>query len=65
MRTFDYICMVIAFMMAGLSLMMFWGQGLAAWIWQVTTMIWVFNCYMKQRTIERIENDINNLKNKK
>lgn len=57
MRTFDYICMAIAFFFAALSAMVFWEQGFHAWIWQVISMIWIFNCFMKQRTIDKMEKE--------
>lgn len=49
----EKIFMGIAFVLAGLSTLMFWGQGFHAWIWQIITMIWIFNCYIKQKTIDR------------
>lgn len=65
MKTFQYVCMVIGFLFSGLSAMMFWGDGVYAWIWQVIVMIWIIDAFFKQRTIDKMENEINNLKNKK
>lgn len=64
MKTVQYYCMVVGFVFAGLSAMMFFGDGFAAWIWQVTTMIWIADGFIKQRTIDKIEKEIDNLKNK-
>ena len=49
----EKILMGLAFIFAALSAMMFWGQGFHTWIWQVITMIWIFNCYIKQKQIDR------------
>lgn len=65
MKTFQYVCMAMAFVFAGLSVMMFWGQGFATWIWQIIVMIWVGDGFIKQLTIDKLEKQINNLKNKK
>lgn len=64
MKIVQYYLMVLAFMFAGLSAMMFYGDGFAAWIWQVTTMIWIVDGFFKQRTIDKLEKLIDNLKNK-
>lgn len=64
MKTVQYILMGIGFVFAGLSAMMFYGQGFATWIWQVIAMIWIADGFFKQLTIDRIEKQIKQLKNK-
>lgn len=51
----EKILMGIAFAMAALSAIMFWGQGFHAWVWQLCSMIWIFNCYIKQKQIDRFD----------
>ena len=46
--------MLVAFVMAGLSAMMFYGHGFHTWIWQVIVMIWVMVSYMKQNQIDKL-----------
>jgi len=54
MKNFQYALMGIAFLMAGLSAMMFYGQGFSTWIWQVITMIWIVDSFFKQKTIDKL-----------
>ena len=51
--------MAITFIMAGLSAMMFWGQGFSTWVWQIIAMLWVISNLEKQMRIESMERKIN------
>ena len=55
MKKIQYALMGIGFVCAGLSAMMFYGQGFHAWIWQLTTMIWIVDGFFKQKTIDKLE----------
>jgi hypothetical protein len=65
MKIVQYYLMLLAFVFAGLSAMAFYGDGFAAWSWQVLTMIWIADGFFKQRTIDKLEKEIDNLKNNK
>jgi len=52
MKKVTYISMAIAFIMAGISAMMFYGQGFHTWFWQIIVMIWVAYSYYLQKTID-------------
>jgi hypothetical protein len=54
MKTTSLIFMGIAFLMALLSAIMYWGQGFHAWIWQVITMVWIANSFIYLLRIERL-----------
>lgn len=64
MKFVQYYLMGFAFLMAGLSAMMFYGEGFATWCWQITTMIWIADSFLKQRMLDRANKIIDNLKNK-
>jgi hypothetical protein len=55
MKTAQYILMAMAFLFAGLSAMMFWGQGFHTWCWQIICMMWIFDSFLKQRRIDKLE----------
>lgn len=55
MKNVQYALMGIGFLCAGLSAMMFWGQGFHTWIWQIVTMIWIADGFFKQKHIEKLE----------
>jgi hypothetical protein len=55
MKKAQYVCMAIAFIFAGLSAMMWYGEGFHTWCWQVATMIWIADGYLKQKTIDKLE----------
>jgi hypothetical protein len=55
MKKVQYALMCIGFVFAGLSAMMFYGQGFHAWIWQIITMIWIGDGFFKQKTIDKLE----------
>jgi uncharacterized membrane protein YgaE (UPF0421/DUF939 family) len=54
MKNLENVCMLVAFITAGLSAMMFFGQGFSTWIWQVVVMIWIATCYLKQKQIDKL-----------
>ena len=55
MKKVQYALMGIGFVCAGLSAMMFYGQGFHTWIWQVITMIWIGDGFFKTKRIEQLE----------
>ena len=55
MKKVQYALMGIGFVCAGLSAMMFYGQGFHTWIWQIITMIWIGDGFFKQKTIDKLE----------
>jgi len=46
--------MAVAFLMAGASAMMWYGQGVNTWIWQIVVMIWIGVAYLKQKQIDKL-----------
>jgi hypothetical protein len=55
MKKVQYALMGIGFVCAGLSAMMWYGQGFHTWCWQIVTMIWIGDGFFKQKTIDRLE----------
>jgi hypothetical protein len=55
MKKVQYALMGIGFVTAGLSAMMWFSEGFHAWVWQVTTMAWVADSFIKQKTIDKLE----------
>lgn len=55
MKKVQYALMAMGFITAGLSAMMWYGNGFHTWIWQVTCMIWIGDGYFKQKTIDKLE----------
>ncbi len=57
MIKFSVICMAIAFLFAGLSAMMFWGQGFRTWIWQIVCMIWIANAFFLEMRLSKLQSE--------
>jgi hypothetical protein len=55
MKKLQYGLMIFGFIIAGLSAMMWYGHGVHTWIWQVTTMIWIADGYLKSKQIDKLE----------
>jgi hypothetical protein len=53
-KNLEKICMAVAFLMAGASAMMWYGQGVHTWLWQIIVMIWVAISYFKQKQIDKL-----------
>lgn len=62
MNKFQLACMAIAFLFAGLSAMMFWGQGFHTWCWQIVCMIWIANTFAAERKLAKFQTDKNSQK---
>ena len=54
MKSFQTACMAIAFITAGISAVMYFGQGFTTWIWQLICMIWIANSYVLERTVNKL-----------
>ena len=55
MKKVQYALMGIGFVCAGLSAMMWYGQGFHTWCWQIVTMIWIADGFIKQKHIDKLE----------
>jgi len=55
-RLFDKLFMVIGFVSAGISSIIDYNQG-EPFMWQVACMVWITIAYIKQLTIESLEDD--------
>jgi hypothetical protein len=53
-KNLERICMLVAFLTAGLSAMMWYGEGIHTWMWQIIVMIWIVVSYLKQKQIEKL-----------
>ena len=47
--------MLVAFLMAGASAMMWYGYGFNTWFWQIIVMIWIVIAYIKQKQIDKLK----------
>lgn len=56
MQKIVYIMMILAVVSAALSaiLHMVQGHGFNSWIWQIITIIWIGDSYLKEKRIERL-----------
>jgi hypothetical protein len=56
MQKFVYIMMILAALSAGLSaiLHMVEGHGFSSWIWQLITITWIGDSFLKEKRIERL-----------
>lgn len=55
-RTFDKLFMVLGFICAGLSAIVDYDKG-ESFLWQLACMVWITIAYMKQLSIESLEDD--------
>jgi hypothetical protein len=53
MKKLNEITMIAAFIFAGLSAIMCYNEGFRAWVWQVMCMIWVGNCYLLTKALNK------------
>ena len=52
MKNLEYICMAIVFVMAAISLVMWFGHGFATWIWQFNLMVWVALAFVYKKRLD-------------
>jgi uncharacterized membrane protein len=55
MKKLQYALMAIVFLIAGLSAMMWYGEGFDRWSWQICTMMWVADSFLKSKQIDKLE----------
>jgi len=55
MKIIQYYLMALGFICAGLSAMMFYGDGFHTWCWQLITMVWIIDGFIKTKRIENLE----------
>ena len=54
-KTLYYCGLAIVFVMAGLSAIMFYGQGFATWCWQVLTMFYVAKTFVLSYKLDKLD----------
>ncbi len=57
MKNLEYICMAIVFVMAAISLVMWYGKGVHFWIWQFNAMMWVGVAFLQKRRLDKLEDN--------
>ena len=55
MRKFEYFCMLVVFVMAGISAVMCYSPNVSTWIWQVLTMTWVSHTFFYRKRLDDYE----------
>lgn len=53
MKYLDYACMAVVFILAAISAMCWFGQGVNTWFWQVTTMGWIVYGFMQKFLLDK------------
>jgi hypothetical protein len=53
MKKLNEIIMIVTFVLAGISAIMCYDEGFRMWIWQVTCMTWIGNCYFLTKTLNK------------
>jgi hypothetical protein len=46
---------IITLVIGGMSALYFFGEGLAAWLWQVVAIAWALKAYFSERKCYRLE----------
>jgi len=49
--------MAIVFVMAAISLVMWYGKGVHFWIWQFNAMMWVGVAFLQKRRLDKLEDN--------
>jgi hypothetical protein len=47
------VIMALSVLIAGLSGLAFFGEGLQMWFWQFFSIFWIVSCYRKDKKIEK------------
>ena len=55
MNFIEKLTMVMVFVLAGLSAIMWYGEGFHNWFWQLVVMAWVVVAYLKQKQIDNLK----------
>ena len=55
LKLLDKLLMTAGFLSAGVSALINIKNGPNAWFWQIMCMVWILICFLKQMSIENLE----------